>query len=88
MACVIFYIIEKLLERRGLKWAFISHLDIENTSYGQIKNRESNWQFDSQPQKVKNRADLLVCKRCAIYLGKLSMRATTLLQIAPRSEVC
>jgi len=30
-------IIEKLLERRCLKWACIAHLDIWNTSYGQKK---------------------------------------------------
>ncbi len=47
------YIIWKLLELTCLKWAFITHLDIWNTSYGQKKGRESNWQFDSWPLKVK-----------------------------------
>jgi hypothetical protein len=37
MACGVLYIIEKLLERRCLKWAHISHLDIWNTSYGKKK---------------------------------------------------
>jgi hypothetical protein len=55
MACGVLYIIEKLLERRCLKWARIAHLDIRNTSYGQKKGRESNCQFDSRSQKVKNR---------------------------------
>jgi hypothetical protein len=41
MACGAFYIIGKLLERRCLKWARITHLDIWNTSYGQKKGRES-----------------------------------------------
>jgi len=31
------------------------HLDICSPSYGQKKGRESNWQFDSRPLKVKNR---------------------------------
>jgi hypothetical protein len=44
----------KLLKRRCLKWARITHLDIWNTSYGQKKGRESNWQFDSRPLKVGN----------------------------------
>jgi hypothetical protein len=46
MACGVFYIIEKLLELRCLKWARITHLEIWNTSYGQKKGRESNCQFD------------------------------------------
>jgi len=33
------------------------HLDIWSTSYGQKKNQESNWQFDSRPPKVGNRPD-------------------------------
>ncbi len=39
----------------------MTHLDICNTSYGQKKGLESNWQFDSQPQKVGNRPDSFVC---------------------------
>ncbi len=34
--------------------ARMTHLDICNTSYGQKKVRESNWQFDSRPQKVRH----------------------------------
>jgi hypothetical protein len=64
------YIIGKLLERKSLKWARITHLDIWNTSYGQKKGRESNWQFDSQPLKVKNRPDFLACRWCATYHWK------------------
>jgi hypothetical protein len=30
-------------------------LDIYSPSYGQKKGRESNWQFDSRPLKVRNR---------------------------------
>jgi len=55
MARGVLYIIEKLLERRCLKWARLAHLNIWNTSYGQKKGRESNCQFDSRPQKVGNR---------------------------------
>jgi hypothetical protein len=51
---IVFYIIGKLLKRRCLKWAHMTHLDILNTSYGQKKGRESNWQFDSRPLKVWN----------------------------------
>jgi len=42
MACDVIYIIEKLLKLRCLKWAYITHLDIWNTSYGQKKGWESN----------------------------------------------
>jgi hypothetical protein len=50
------------LQHNCLKWACITHLDTWNTSYGQKKGRESNWQFDSQPLKVKNHFDFLACK--------------------------
>jgi hypothetical protein len=70
MACGILYNIGKLLERRCLKWACITHLDIWNTSYGQKKGRESNYQFDSQPEKIRNQPDLLDCKRRATYRWK------------------
>jgi len=70
MDCNVLYIIGKLLERRCLKWALIAHLDIWNTSYGQKKGRESNCQFDSQPQKVGNRLDLLSCRGYATYRWK------------------
>jgi hypothetical protein len=64
------YIIGKLLELRFLKWACIAHLDIWNVSYGQKKGRESNCQFDSWPQKVGNRPDLLSCRGHATYCWK------------------
>jgi hypothetical protein len=48
----ILYINGKFLEY--LKWARIAHLDIWNISCGQKKGRESNWQFDSRPLKVRN----------------------------------
>jgi hypothetical protein len=43
----VIYIIGKILKRRCLQWAHMTHLDIWNTSYDQKKGRESNWQFDS-----------------------------------------
>jgi hypothetical protein len=70
MACGILYIIGKLLQRRCLKWVRIVHLHIWNTSYGQKKGRESNCQFDSRPQKVENRPDLLSCRGRATYPWK------------------
>jgi hypothetical protein len=70
MACGVLYIIGKLLKRRCLKWARITHLDIYNTSYDRKKGRESNWQFDSRPQKVGNRPDLLGCRWSATYCWK------------------
>ncbi len=60
----------KLLERRCLKWAPITHLDISNTSYGQKKGRESNWQFDSRPLKIKNHPDFLACRWLLTYWWK------------------
>jgi len=70
MSCSVLYTIGKLLERRCLKWARIAHLNIWNTSYGQKKGRESNCQFDSRPQKVGNRPDLLSYKGRATYHWK------------------
>jgi len=70
MFCGVPYIIEKILKHRRLKWARIDHLDIWNISYGQKKGRESNCQFDSQPQKVKNRLDLLSYRGRATYCWK------------------
>jgi len=66
----VFYINGKILERIYLKWACITHLDIWNTSYGQKKSRESNWQFDSRPLKVKNQPDFHVCRWRATYCWK------------------
>jgi hypothetical protein len=71
MACDVLYIIGKLLEHRCLKWARIAHLDIWNTSYGQKKGQKSNYQFDSWPEKVGNRPDLLVFRWRATYRWKV-----------------
>jgi hypothetical protein len=88
MAWGVPYIIEKLLERRCLKWARIAHLDIWNTSYGQKKGLESNWQFDSRPLKLGVDPIPLRADGMQHTFRKLSMKATTLLQTSSPSEVC
>jgi hypothetical protein len=50
----VLYTVETISKCRWPKWPCMSHLDICNSSYGQKKGRESNWQFDSRPLKVKN----------------------------------
>jgi hypothetical protein len=70
MARRVLHTIGKLLKRRCLKWARITHLDISNTSYGQKKGQESNWQFDSRLLKVENRLDFLRCRWLATYRWK------------------
>jgi hypothetical protein len=66
----VLYTIGKALKCRCRKWPRMSHLDICNTSYGQKKGRESNWQFDSQPQKVRNQPDPSVCRWSATHRWK------------------
>jgi hypothetical protein len=66
----VFYIIGKLSKCRCRKWASMSHLSICSTSYGKKKGRESNWQFDSQPLKVRNRPDPGACRWCATHRWK------------------
>jgi len=65
----VFYTIGKALKCRCRKWPRMSHLDICSISYGQ-KGRESNWQFDSRPQKVGNRPDPGVCRWSATHRWK------------------
>jgi hypothetical protein len=48
-------VIGKVLKRRYRKCSRIGDSDICSPSYGQKKGRESNWQFDSRPLKVRNR---------------------------------
>ncbi len=66
-----FYIIGKLLECTCLKWVCMIHLDTLNTSYGQTKGRESNYQIDFRPLKVENRLDFLTCRWCVTYRWKV-----------------
>jgi hypothetical protein len=64
------YIIGKLSKCRCRKWPRMIHLDIYNMSYGKKKGRESNWQFDSRPLKVRNRPNLGVCRWSATHYWK------------------
>jgi hypothetical protein len=66
----VLYIVGKALKCRCPKWPCMSHLDICSTSCGQKKGRESNWQFDSRPQKVENRPNLGVCRWRATHRWK------------------
>jgi hypothetical protein len=52
------------------KWPCMSHLDIYSIGYGRKKGRESNWQFDSRPLKVRNRPDFRVCKWSVTHCWK------------------
>ncbi len=65
-----FHAIRKLLKCRCRKWPRMSHLDICNTRYGKKKGRESNWQFNSRPLKVRNRPDPGVCKWSVTHCWK------------------
>ncbi len=48
-------VIGKVLKCRCPKWPRMSHLDICSLSYRRKTGRESNWQFDPRPLKVRNR---------------------------------
>jgi hypothetical protein len=63
-------VIGKVLKCRCPKWPRIGHLDICSPSYEQKKGRESNWQFDSRPLKVRNRPVPDVRSRSATWRWK------------------
>jgi hypothetical protein len=65
------YIIRKLLKLKCLKWVCMTHLGSYNTTYGQKKGWESNWQFDSQPLKVRNHLVFLLCRWRVTYHWKV-----------------
>jgi hypothetical protein len=67
---VFFISLEKVLKCRCRKWPRMSHLDICSTSYGRKKGRESNWQFDSRPPKVRNQPEPGVCRWSATHRWK------------------
>jgi hypothetical protein len=52
------------------KWPCMSHLNICSPSHGQKKGRESNWQFDSRPLKVKNRPESDIVRWTATWRWK------------------
>ncbi len=66
----ILYIIGKLSKCKYRKWARMSHLHICTTSYDKKKGRESNWQFDSQALKVRNRPNSDACRWSVTYHWK------------------
>jgi hypothetical protein len=66
----VLYIIVKILKRKCLKWALMTHLDIWNTSSSHKKNREPNWQLDFRPLKITNQPNFLTCRQCATYYWK------------------
>jgi hypothetical protein len=85
------YIIGKLSKCRCPKWTRMTHVDICNTSYGQKKGRELNYQTDSlTPDHRKSGIDLIPL--CAGYLrhvvGKISTMDTTLVWTSSWSKVC
>jgi len=66
----VFCTVGKVLKCRCPKWPRMSHLNVCSPSYGQKKGRESNWQFDSRPLKVRNRPNSDVCRRSATWRWK------------------
>jgi hypothetical protein len=79
MACGVLYIIGKLLKHRCLKWAFIVHSDIWNTSYA--KRRAGSQIANLTPDQKKSGIDpiYLSIDNVRHTVEKLSTRATTLL---------
>ncbi len=67
----VLYTVEKVLKCKCPKWPCMSHLDICSKSYGRKKGRESNWQFDSQPLKVRNWLDSGACRWSATHRWKV-----------------
>ncbi len=80
-------VLGKVLKRRYGKWSRIGHLDICSPSYGQKKGRESNWQFDSRPLKVRNRLFPTFELRVRHGIGKILTRVTTLVHTFSPSDL-
>jgi hypothetical protein len=66
----VLHVIGKILKCRCRKCPCMSHLDICSTSYGKKKGKESNWQFDFWPLKVRNRFDPGVWRWSATHRWK------------------
>jgi hypothetical protein len=84
----IIYIIEKLLERKCLKWALITHLNIWNTSYGQKKGWDQTGRLTLDHKKSRIDSIYLAVEGMWHNVEKISTRATTFLKTASPSEVC
>jgi hypothetical protein len=89
-------VIGKVLKFKCPKWPRIGHLDIFSPSYGQKKGRESTRSYKSGIDHYKSGIDhyksgidpLLMCDGGVQHgVGKLSKRATSLVQTSSRSEV-
>jgi hypothetical protein len=87
MACDILYIIGKFLKFRCLKWVRITHLESEAKIMA--KRRAGNQNGNLTPDHKKSGIDpiCLVARGVPHTVGKLSMRATTLLQTTLGSKV-
>jgi len=86
MACDVFYIIGKFLELKCLKWACIVHWTFETQVMAKrgAGNQTGNLTFDQK--KLRIYPIYLSTNNVRHTIGKLSTRATTLLQTAsPRS---
>jgi hypothetical protein len=79
MACGVLYIIGKLLELRCLKWACIVHLESETQVMA--KRRAESQTTNLTPDQQKSRSDPIYLSTDNVQhtIGKLSIRATTLL---------
>jgi len=82
MSYDVFYIIGKLLERRCLKWAHIAHW-ISKTQV-MAKRKVGSQIGNLTPDHKKSRINpIYLSAKCVRHtIGKLSTRATTLLQTA------
>jgi hypothetical protein len=81
------YIVGKIFKLRCLQCPRILDLDIYTPSYGQKKGRESNCQFNSRPLKAKINQFPMSNFGVQYVIGKISTRATTLVQTLLQSEV-
>jgi hypothetical protein len=66
----VIYIMGNLLKQRCLKWARMTHWTSETQVMAKKKVGSQNGQFDSQPLKVENWPDFLVCRWHATYRWK------------------
>jgi hypothetical protein len=83
----VLYIIEKLSKCRCRKWACMSHLDIYSTSYGKRKGENQSGNLTPEHQKSGINLTPMCARGMRHTIGKLSTRATTLLETSSQSEV-
>ncbi len=83
----IFYITGKLSKRRCWKWACMNHLEIFSTSYGKKKVKNQTVSLTPDHQKLGIDPTSRRASGVRHVIGKLSTRATSLLQTSSQSEV-